>query len=488
MPIGFLTTGMIQSKVLEYDPLNNESFNPDPIDMARLFSMVIEPRFRFNCDADTWFFYDGIRWVKDAGNMSLERIAQEFQKVMLAYCLERVSDNPKKRNDKEAGLYKVVTRLADRTSRTKLMKDAAAYRSITYSSMDRDENLLNCTNGTLNLKTLELKPHDPKDMLTMVTRCEYQEGTSYESWMKFMDEIMQGNTDKIRYLQKIAGLCLTCDMSLEQSFILLGTSTRNGKSAFLETLGYMMGDYSCTASPSMLEDREKNSAAPSPDLAALAGKRLVRVSEPRKRMQFNSSMFKQITGGEEMTARFLHENNFQFKPVCKIVFNTNFLPVISDDSVFASDRLKVITFDRHFNEEEQYHTLKDKLRQPYSMSGILNWCIEGLRLYHSEGLKAPSIVDSATEDYRSDQDKIKNFFSDVMEKDMAGNVSLKNAYRCYVMWCKDNGYGVDSKQSFKADLQTRGLLMKTGTIQGRTIHNVIPNYVISKPFGDEHDL
>lgn len=485
---GFLTIKDLYSKISEYDPLHNDSFHPDQIDIARLFSMAISQYFRFNADADTWFMYDGICWRKDAGNMKVESIAQNYQKALYIFCLNTIIDDVKKRTDDEKAFYRLCERLADRTYRVKLLKDAAVHESITYNSLDQNKNFLNCQNGTLDLNTFELKGHNQNDMLSMVTRCNYVQDASSEAWIKFMDEIMQGDHEKIRYLQKIAGLCLTCDMTAEQSFILYGSTTRNGKSAFIETLGYMLGDYSVVSSPSMLEDRVKNSATASPDVACLAGKRLVRIPELPKKMLFNSSLFKQITGGDEITARFLHENNFDFSPVCKIVFNTNYLPDISDDSVFASDRLKVISFDRHFSEEEQDHTLKDRLREPENLSGILNWCLEGLRLYRSEGLHAPANVNSATQEFRDDQDKLKNFFNEVMISNPERNTSLKEAYQYYQLWCRDNGSGIDSKKSFKADLISHGLFKRYGVVDGMTIYNIIPWYSVSPDFINEHRI
>ena len=485
---GFLTIKDLYSKISEYNPLQNDSFYPDQIDMARLFSMTISQYCRFNADANAWFMYDGMRWRKDAGNMKTENIAQNYQKALLAFCLNTITDDVKKRTDDEKMFCKLCERLADRTYRVKLLKDAASYKAITYSSLDQKKNYLNCQNGTLDLNNFELKDHNQQDMLSMVTRCNYVQGASSEAWDQFMNEIMQGDSEKIRYLQKVAGLCLTCDMTAEQSFILYGSTTRNGKSAFIETLGYMLGDYSVVSSPSILEDRVKNSAAASPDVACLAGKRLVRIPELPKRMLFNSSLFKQITGGDEINARFLYENDFNFSPVCKIIFNTNYLPEISDDSVFASERLKIISFDRHFSEEEQDHTLKDKLRKPENLSGILNWCLEGLKLYRSEGLQAPANVNSATQEYRDDQDKIKNFFAEAMVSNPERNTSLKQAYQYYKMWCIDNGNGIDKKKNFKADLISHGLFKRYGVVDGMTIYNVIPGYSVSPDFINEHRI
>ena len=105
-------------------------------------------------------------------------------------------------------------------------------------------------------------------------------------------------------------------------------------------------------------------------------------------MLFDSSLVKTLTGRDTVSARFLHENEFQFKPKFKLILNSNYLPVISDKTVFSSNRVKVVPFERHFTEKEQNKHLKEQLQQ--EIDGILNWCIQGLSLYRKEGLEPPT--------------------------------------------------------------------------------------------------
>lgn len=429
--------------------------------------------------------YDGKRWAKDEGNAQIEKTAQAFQRAAAVYFDLSVPD-PKKQSDSEKAFLKFVNRLADRSQRLNMIRDAAAYLAITYEDLDKHENYLNCRNGTLDLQTLELKAHSSADLLSMMTGCSYDPAAPFDAWLEFLNEIMEDDQDKIRYLQKIAGYCLTCDTTQEQSFILYGASSRNGKSTFIETLGRMLGDYSITADPAILEERPKNSSNASPDLARIAGRRLIRISELPRRMLFNSSLFKQLTGGDSISARYLYEGLFEFTPVGKIIFNSNHLPIISDTSVFASDRLKVIEFNRHFEEFEQDKTLKRRLCSAANLSGILNWAIEGLQLYREEGLNAPAVVQIATENFHADSDKLQNFINECLEKGSGYAITMKDAYQYYQLWCHENGYGCDSKASFKTDLQTRGLLSPNGTVHGQTRHNVLIGYDVTQEFMNEH--
>jgi putative DNA primase/helicase len=153
-----------------------------------------------------------------------------------------------------------------------------------------------------------------------------------------------------------------------------------------------LGDFSRTIQPETLSRRSTDGAKPSPDIARLKGARLVNMPEPEKGLELNIALVKQLTGGDTYVGRFLNENPIEYKPEFKIFINTNHLPRTSDDTVFSSDRVKLIPFDRHFKPEEQDKGLKRLFRKSDSKSGILNWLIEGYRLLKAEGLITPEKV------------------------------------------------------------------------------------------------
>ena len=125
---------------------------------------------------------------------------------------------------------------------------------------------------------------------------------------------------------------------------------------------------------------------PSEDVARLAGVRFVNISEPDRSLRLDAALVKTMTGNDTMNARFLHENSFDFKPQFKLYINTNYRPAISDLTLFSSDRVIIVTFDRHFGEKEQDKNLKELFAMPNSQSAILNWLLDGYRLIQSEGL------------------------------------------------------------------------------------------------------
>ena len=260
--------------------------------------------------------------------------------------------------------------------------------------------------------------------------------------------------EKALFLQKSMGYGLTGDTSEECFFMFYGATTRNGKGTLMETYMRLQGDYGRSARPETIAQKPTvNSSGPSEDIARLAGARVVNISEPGKQMVLSASMVKALTGNDKITARFLNENSFEYYPNFKIFINTNHLPRVTDQTVFSSGRVRVIPFERHFTEEEQDKGLKRKLSQADSLSGILNWCLEGLKLLQETGFDEPAAVRAATAKYQQDSDKISRFVADMMEPDIMGEIRTEDAYREYQAWCSRNGQYPEAMPTFKQAME-----------------------------------
>ena len=138
----------------------------------------------------------------------------------------------------------------------------------------------------------------------------------------------------------------------------------------------------------------------------------------------------------------------------------------------------IITFDRHFEPHEQDKNLKNKLIKAENLSGILNWCIEGLKLYYKDGAKPPQAVTTATDEYRTNSDKIGNFIAECLEQQAGTNTKALDVYIKYKEWCSNNGFGVENKGNFFDELRGKNIFAPSGTINGATVRNVIKDYVL----------
>lgn len=468
--------GQVTEALKSLGILNDPDYREEnDIGLAKIFSAIFGNVARYNITSRTYFIFDGKRWLKDDGDMIVERLAK-----MLAQSLYTVSLQA---DDKH--FLKFVAKLGDRRKRITMIQDARSFNPVSESDFDTQPNLFNCLNGVLDLDNYTLLPHAPEMLLSKIAGVRYDPKADVADWLKFMGEIMLNDYEKIKYIQRWHGYSLLGSSPEEQAVIYFGPDTRNGKSTMLSTLSAMFGDYARNADPETLAKKNKDTSHASSDIARLKGCRFVTMAEPPKNMILNSKLLKEFTGNDTITARNLFENDFEFTPVFKLFIHTNYLPVINDDAVFRSGRLNVVTFERHFSEAEQDKTLKSRLKSSARLSGLLNWCLEGLRLYREEGLNPPESVRKATADYRESCDKVAMFVKECLLEDPETNTSGKSAYEAYAAWCRSNGYGVEGKKNFMASLRVKGLLVDTGTIGRVTAHNVIVGRRLTSDFSSD---
>lgn len=469
-----VTLNNVYKKLCGFAPLENPKYRQyDGIAFSRLFSDVFSSVLRYNVTARAFMTYDGTRWIIDADNITAEGYAKLFTYALKRYVGEQ--ENVPKDFDK------AIQGFGEYNKRKTLIIDSRSYNPLSQEDLDTQPYLLNCRNGVLNLKTLELLPHDSDLLLSKRANFFYDAQAESKLFASFMEDITMGDKDKSRYIQTLLGYSMLGESAHEQFYIFYGSSTRNGKSTLLGIIQYLLGDYACSIRPeSLAQAKETNGKTASGDIARLHGIRFLQCPEPPKKMKLNVELVKTLTGGDKITARHLYEREFDFMPVFTLFMNTNYLPVVLDSSLFQSKRVQVIEFLRHFEPHEQDSKLKQKLRSSDNVSGIANWLIEGLRIYHEQNDRfvTPKSVELATSAYMDKSDKLKSFIADRLSEDPHGVITAKSAYEEYSNWCKDNGYGVENKSNFMDDLRGKNLLYASGTIAGLTVRNVIKGYTI----------
>ena len=458
----------------------HERFSCNDKGNGQLFAEVFKDVCRYNVTAKEWYVYRDGYWQADTGGMIAMRYAKELHTALVHYG-SNITDESRQKVYLEN-----VAKLAQRRYRETMLKDAQDGYFIKSEDFDRNEWLFNCVNGTYDLRQGYFRAHNPKDLISKMSNVVYDENASSAEFEKFIGTVMCGSTAKIRYLQKAFGYSLTGDTSQECFFILYGATSRNGKGTLMETMSYMMGNergYAMAAAPETFAGKQnKDSRQASGDIARLKGVRFLNSSEPSKKMVFDAALLKTLTGRDTITARHLHEREFQFVPSFKLFINTNYLPHVNDDTLFASDRVNVITFDKHFGDDERDPELKEKLKAQENISGLFNWCLEGLRLYKAEGLKRPEEVASATAEYQNSSDRLALFIGECLIAEPMTNCKVSDVFGIYREWCQANGYYSENKANFMAGLRNKNLLQDTGTVNGITCHNVIRGYKIDSDY------
>lgn len=451
----------------------------DDMGFARLFSDVFGGVCRYNTTAKEWYFYTGTVWKIDYGHVETSHLGKLLTTALMTYSVGIKDDKTRTAYVKKAAQYGQLK------YRETMIKDSGCNNYITAEMLDREDRYFNCQNGTLDLETLQLLPHDPDRLLSKISNVVYDPAARSELWENTINEIMEADKEKIDYLQRLFGYCLTADTSLERMWILYGPTARNGKSTIVETLLYLMGGdggYGLTMKPESLAQKTlKDGSRANEDIARLENCRMVNASEPEKRINLNCSLIKTLIGRDTVATRNLYERTRQFTPKFKLLLNTNHLPSVTDLTMFAGQKIVVIEFKRHFDKSEQDLHLKDKLRTAENVSGVFNWCLEGLKKFKESGLPTPPTIQAAIDEYEHDSDKIMLFFDDCMTESKI-NSAVANVYDQYSSWCRRNNRQPEGKQGFINELNARGLYKKTGTINGKTVRNVVAGWELLPEF------
>lgn len=430
---------------------NSTGYSWDEAGMADLFSECYQNDTRYCPEAKSWYTYDSGRWQKDVGSLLVSSKIKEFVRLMALYCGE-IPDEEKRKQ-----YMGFVSKMGDRRFRDRMMKDAADSMTIAAAEFDTHPYLINCKNGTYDLETMTFREHDWKDFLTMQTNFDYtMQEVTCPRWEQFIKEVTQDNKDKADYLQRALGYSILGTGKEECMFILHGKTTRNGKSTMLDAIQHLLGDYSTVAPVELIcrNERQKNAEAANPVLARLKGKRMVTMSESDTAGKLDEATIKQYTGGEDITARELYQSAITFKPQFTMWLSCNDLPAVKDKSLFASDRVRVIEFNRHFSDEEQDKGLKDYFETPEAMKGIFTWLVTGYFKYRRFGLKMCDDMKKVIKQYEKDNDLVLQFLEEKCEGTDEGYTKAKTLYDNYKIWCKSNGYYVCSMKKFNAELTT----------------------------------
>lgn len=469
----------------EMKPEDNPRYCWADIGAGRLYADYFRSIARYVPERKMWYCFDGTRWVPDTGTVRAAEFCKQLADELNLYAI--LLDDEKKKVD-----YMTYCRKwYNHNYRDTVLKEAHSVYPIKMDEFDTDIYAFNCENGTLHLNTMEFTPHNPEEKITKKAPVHYSPTVRFKRWDEFIVEVMSGDAEKARFLQKAMGYALSGDTQYECLFILHGALTRNGKGTLCESVLHVMGDYGVAVVPETIAlKHNNNSSSPSEDIARLAGIRFANIPEPSKGLVLNSAKIKSMTGRDTLNARFLHENSFDFIPQFKLYINANHLPIVTDMTVFKSNRVHVIPFERHFDESEQDHSLKCGFAKPKNQTAILNWLVEGYRMLIEEGLTRTSAVSTATASYQHDSDKVGKFMEEMLMQDVNAEERTSAVYAAYQKWCRRNGYYIEGSTSFLSAMRSVARIEKRRPKGGGGATTMLYGYRLLKPdfgqisFGD----
>jgi putative DNA primase/helicase len=393
----------------------------------------------------SWMVYDDKRWAWD----------ERGQIVKLAHQTARSIHNdaaaePDPAKQREITKFAISSQNEGRISG--MLSQAKPYLAVGMDELDRDPWVLNCMNGTLDLRSGKLRPHDAAELITRLAPVEYDPAAQYPRFKRFLQETLI-DPGVITFVKRYSGYTLT-GITRERLLAILYGFGKNGKTTLVELLRDVMGDYATNTDTETLLMRKYQGVGN--DVAALKGARFVSAAEVEKGRRLAESKVKQLTGRDTVTARFLFGEPFSFRPAFKLWLSTNNKPVIqgTDDAIW--DRLRLIPFTQRFDGDRQDPKLPEKLRS--ELSGVLAWMVEGCLEWQEHGLGEPESVRKATDQYRAEMDTLAAFIEDrcvVREGIVAPATPL---YKQYQMWCDDAGEKPETQKMFGMRLRERGFV------------------------------
>lgn len=328
----------------------------------------------------------------------------------------------------------------------------------TVGQWDQDPWLLNTPTGIVDLRTREVLAHDPTYHMTKCTSVGPDPTAECPLWMKFLDEVTNGDVSLQAYLQRVAGYSLTGETREHAMFFAYGTG-RNGKGVLLNTIVSIMGDYAMTSDP----DTFTSSGAGKhlTVLARLQGARLVVAQETEEGTPWAEARIKSITGGDPITANYMRQDPFTFTPQFKLFMAGNHKPGLKSVDEAIKARFNLIPFIVTIAKENRDEMLTEKLAA--ERPAILQWMINGCWDWQQVKLKPPEVVTSATGEYFETEDVTGLWIEECCHTSSTSEGSLNDLFASWAKWAAAAGEDAGSKKRFGQVMSGRGFETHRGT-------------------------
>lgn len=395
-----------------------------------------------------WYVWSGRHWPEDTTGETVRRA----MKTMRKKTVESLSWPDTERNKRIAHALK--SEGAQRIHSALGLAGVFQGVAHTPTDLDRDPWWLNVPNGTLDLRTGDLREHRREDLLTKLCPTAYDATATAPRFERFLLEIMGGDVGLCSYLQRVFGYALTGTCRENILLMLIGGGA-NGKSTLTTTLLRVTGsDYSVQLAPGLLFQTQKDTHPTG--LADLRGKRIAVTHELDSGTRLAEGTVKSITGGDPIRARRMRQDYFEFDPTHTVFLCANSRPVIhgTDDGIWR--RVRLVPFRVQIPLERQDTQLTDRLVETEA-PGILAWLVAGARDWHEHGLEDPDSVRTATAAYRSEQDVLGDFLDAECVLDDQAFVPAMDLYARFSTWCQRNGSDPWKQTTFGRRLTDRGL-------------------------------
>jgi putative DNA primase/helicase len=416
------------------DELRAPAFSDEAL--AIRFAAENAEKLRYVAAWSKWYVWNGKQWRVDDTKMAFNTVRKECRKAA-----RECNQDSAAKALASAKTVAAVERLATADQRL----------AATTDQWDADPWLLNTPGGVIDLRTGELRDHQPSDYMTKMTAVEPDGACPL--WRKFLNRTFAGDAELIAYVQRVAGYALTGSTRDHAMFFGFGTGA-NGKSVFINTLSGILGDYHRTAAIETFT-ASKFDRHPT-DLAGLRGARLVTAIETEEGRRWDEAKIKTLTGGDKISARFMRQDYFEFDPQFKLMMAGNHKPSLRSVDESIRRRMNLLPFTVTIPPEERDRDLPEKLKAEWP--GILRWMIEGCLEWQRIGLAPPQAVRDATDAYLEAEDAVGAWIEECCHCDPQVWGSRRTLFADWNRWATGAGEYVGSQRRFIQALETRGFV------------------------------
>jgi putative DNA primase/helicase len=398
-----------------------------------------------------WIVYDptaGV-WRIDIGDALVTELAKTVARRMFHQAAQLSGDG-------RDALWKWAKRCESATAISNMVRLARGTPGVLVAHTDLDAQpwLLNVLNGTVDLRTGHLRPHDPDDLLTVQAPTRYDPDATAPLWKACLAR-WQPEPAMRAYLQQVIGTGTTGE-AIEHLFVNLGPGG-NGKSKFYGAVAHVLGDYVVIPHKSLItvQKHEQHDTIK----ARLFGARLAIASETDASDRLDEAKVKELTGGDLLEARRMREDPWKFAQTHTMVMHTNHRPTVRgvDEGVWR--RIRLIPWEVTIPPAERDEQLAQKLEA--ESSGILNWILAGVASWREHGFDEPAAVITATTGYRASQDTLAAFLDEYTQPVAGHRVATKDLVDAYERWCESTGEPAINPTAFGRALSDRGYALST---------------------------
>jgi putative DNA primase/helicase len=419
---------------------------------------------RFVAKWGQWFSWTGAHWRADDTLDAYDKVRATCREVALG-----------------CNKGRIATAIASAKTVASVERLAKADRRLaaTVEQWDADPWLLNTPSGVVDLRAGRMRAHRADDYMTKITAAG--PGGDCPAFRAFLDRITGSDAELVAYHQRALGYALTGDIREHALFFGYGTGA-NGKSVELSTVAGIFNTYHRTA-PIETFTASNTDRHPT-DLAMLQGARLVTANETEEGRRWAESRIKQLTGGDPVSARFMRQDFFEFRPTFKLIIAGNHKPSLRTVDEAIRRRFHLIPFSVTIPADERDGELTEKLKEEWP--GILAWLIKGCLEWQREGLRPPRAVLEATEAYLSAEDSLAAWVDERCDRAPQAWSSLSALFASWSDWAVKAGEVADSQKRFSQKLEARGFQLHKRNI-GQGFYGLLIRLLESddEPWGDE---